>query len=1007
MILDAKFEEVGEINADFGAFMRGEKGEKGDKGDTGEVSLDYANKTFANAVIGSAEGEAVRVDDVSPVEHNISCRLTSDTITDFSSVKVSRYGKNLLPKIQSQSASGVTLSYTDDGSYILNGTCTQSYNFVSKTIILHEGMYTLSANNPSHNGLAVALVQVYSYENGKNIYVEDNRANGKMTLQLPYGKKYEFRIRVQEGINYNNFVIKPQLELGTTATAYEPYIEPTTYTPNADGTVEGITSISPTMTLLTDTEGAVIHCEYNRDTNKALGGAVVTKDGTVVSQNADFAEVAEWADGNPNNEDRTGYFVCANVPINGIVMKKATSLDDVKGVSILAPAFAGNYTKDKLDANGNLLPKYSYVAIIGFVPVIDNGTCEVGGRCMPDDNGCAIPSNNSMGYQVVNRIDDNRVLIIIEPNGDMVQRIKTKINELQEDVESVKLPITKGTGENSIVINEGIASGDYSIAGGTTDKEFIEGVVGETLSSIVNLNKAEAQGALSIALGADNIAQSSGSIALGYNNISGAKGYYFDGIDFANNTITLSTTRRVSTLLKPNYPSSVDWKVGDRLFIVNGDRFFLTITNVSGNIITVEELPFTEINYSTTLSVYTYSKPNDRTVVNIDQPKTGEVVLGWGAIGIGTYNNTMGSNSYAIGYKNTVAGDFGTAFGQENTVGYSAFATGVRNEALGKASHAEGNITTAKGFATHTEGIETKAIGNASHTEGYKTKASGDYSHAEGNGTSTSGREAHAEGYCTKAEGDASHTEGSETQAIVDNSHAEGYRTTAEGEGSHAEGYNTSAKGKYSHAEGYTTEAIGDNSHTQGCHTTAKGENSNAKGYYTTAEGNNSHAEGYATKALGNNSHAQGKKSVASAICSFVGGTNSVVGETAENGFAHGYDASATRYKNEVAFGNNNLEEDGAIFMIGNGYWGKNADGNSGNIKKNAFVVKSTNPNGSTDWGNTTKAWAEVDSQGETDKSVVILKTLQHFATLEVVEALEKRIAELEQKITDLEGQAN
>lgn len=161
-----------------------------------------------------------------------------------------------------------------------------------------------------------------------------------------------------------------------------------------------------------------------------------TANGTVVSQNADFAEVAEWADGNPNKEDRTGYFVCANVPLDGIVMRKATSIDDVKGVSIHSPAFAGNYTEDKLDSEGNLLPKYSFVAILGFVPVIDNGTCTVGGRCMPDDNGCAVPSSNSMGYQVVNRIDENRVLIIIEPNGDMVQRIKTKINRLQEGVAS-------------------------------------------------------------------------------------------------------------------------------------------------------------------------------------------------------------------------------------------------------------------------------------------------------------------------------------------------------------------------------------------------------------------------------------------------------------------------------------------------------------------------------------------------------------------------------------------
>lgn len=178
--------------------------------------------------------------------------------------------------------------------------------------------------------------------------------------------------------------------------------------------------------------------------DKGDGANLITEDGTIVSPNADFAEVAEWADGNTKNEDRTGYFVCANVPLNGIVMKKATSTDDVKGVTISAPAFAGNYSKDKVDSNGNLLPKYSYVAIIGFVPVRDNGTCTVGGRCMPDDNGCAIPSSNSMGYQVVNRIDENRVLIIIEPNGDMVQRIKTKINELTNKINQDLLPLNGG-----------------------------------------------------------------------------------------------------------------------------------------------------------------------------------------------------------------------------------------------------------------------------------------------------------------------------------------------------------------------------------------------------------------------------------------------------------------------------------------------------------------------------------------------------------------------------------
>ena len=55
------------------------------------------------------------------------------------------------------------------------------------------------------------------------------------------------------------------LELGSTATDYEPYKEPQTATANTDGTVDGLTSASPNMMLVPDTEGVTINCEYYRD----------------------------------------------------------------------------------------------------------------------------------------------------------------------------------------------------------------------------------------------------------------------------------------------------------------------------------------------------------------------------------------------------------------------------------------------------------------------------------------------------------------------------------------------------------------------------------------------------------------------------------------------------------------------------------------------------------------------------------------------------------------------
>ena len=161
---------------------------------------------------------------------------------------------------------------------------------------------------------------------------------------------------------------------------------------------------------------------------------VINGDGVVASPNADFAEVAMWNDGNPNNEDRIGYFVCFDVPTSGIIMRKANADDDAKGVTVANPSFAGNCTKDKFDENGKLLPQYEYVGVIGLIPVYDNGQCIVGGRCIPADGGLAAPSPNDKGYQVVERYSDDMVLISVEPNGDAIYRVQEQLNKMPQEI---------------------------------------------------------------------------------------------------------------------------------------------------------------------------------------------------------------------------------------------------------------------------------------------------------------------------------------------------------------------------------------------------------------------------------------------------------------------------------------------------------------------------------------------------------------------------------------------
>jgi hypothetical protein len=217
--------------------------------------------------------------------------------------------------------------------------------------------------------------------------------------------------------------------------------------------------------------------------------------------------------------------------------------------------------------------------------------------------------------------------------------------------------------------------------------------------------------------------------------------------------------------------------------------------------------------------------------------------------------------------------------------------------------------------------VGTRNIGFGTHSEGQESQALAKGSHAEGDACVAYGPWSHAEGKGTKA-GYSAHAEGKSTVAAGFHSHAEGTSAVADGWASHAEGAATKSIGSYSHAEGNKTEA--------------KGLNSHAEGSVTVAEGSNSHAEGSNTLAKGNRSHAEGKDTVAEGHDSHAGGVGTKATTTAQ-----------------TAVGKYNTENADALYIVGNG---------TSDIKRNnAFVVYNDGT-------------AEVDKQGNTDKSVVNLK---------------------------------
>ena len=200
----------------------------------------------------------------------------------MTAVKVRKQGKNLIPfpyrdlKLGTTTTNGVDFTVYEDGSILINGTATKSttrylYNNATDLLGLKSGI-TISgskhASDDTQQGNAYFMCNYYdSTGSMKQGLVASTTSNGTKTIPDDW-KGLGIYVNIPNGKTLNNLLIKPQLEIGTTPTEYEPYSAPIEYTPTADGTVNGVTSLYPNTTLTTDTDGVIIDCEYNRDINK-------------------------------------------------------------------------------------------------------------------------------------------------------------------------------------------------------------------------------------------------------------------------------------------------------------------------------------------------------------------------------------------------------------------------------------------------------------------------------------------------------------------------------------------------------------------------------------------------------------------------------------------------------------------------------------------------------------------------------------------------------------------
>lgn len=178
-------------------------------------------------------------------------------ISDLTTVNVKTGGKNILSYPYSHGTgaiNGITWTVNSDGSIIANGTATaQSYFYLRTNISLQAGKVFVQGLGDSYSkGINMRV------NNIRYVYADDK------TVNIPDGYTDTIYLFVKSGATVDNVLIKPPFA------CYNDDDIVKEYEVNSDGTVEGVTNLYPDTTLLTDTNGAIIDCNYYKDIDKTF-----------------------------------------------------------------------------------------------------------------------------------------------------------------------------------------------------------------------------------------------------------------------------------------------------------------------------------------------------------------------------------------------------------------------------------------------------------------------------------------------------------------------------------------------------------------------------------------------------------------------------------------------------------------------------------------------------------------------------------------------------------------
>ena len=218
----------------------------------------------APAIVCQASGEMICIDDASDrlvrgltlygkTTQNgtptIDAPIDLVSVGDSGNLEVEILGKNFIKPVATETSiekNGVTATFRTDGSIVLNGTNTSGaftmlfmYSRWSSPVAIKEflklraGTYTLSVtSNDTISGWSFRL-QTHPYTTKYDYVV--SAQNNKRTFVAETDLDVILFVGVSADATFNNVIIRPQIELGSVATEYEPYKEQTLTIPTPNG----------------------------------------------------------------------------------------------------------------------------------------------------------------------------------------------------------------------------------------------------------------------------------------------------------------------------------------------------------------------------------------------------------------------------------------------------------------------------------------------------------------------------------------------------------------------------------------------------------------------------------------------------------------------------------------------------------------------------------------------------------------------------------------------------